>query len=402
MTKFGKMLILIIAAQAMSVTSAFAVVKLSSSIRAIKANLPVIEDYANKAQETVDGVVTEANKIIRLATSGELAERAKKYAEDKAGKYARSYVDEKIEQEVAKAKQKRQELKKAENKLAAATAQKDDYVAAQKDAQTEKIKQIDERLTELRAKVQSSNLSEDEHKKLVDEIADLEAQKQHILDQPINDETYQGLEDKEKEAAKEVEKLKPEADDTAVKAGLQEQAKNADLFDDETDSKANQEIYQTEIEALFLKESEETSSENMARIKKNRQRAYYDALQKAMEVAVVGTAASADLEEHVTQYTEMATDVEGNYALKNANIAIIIENAKAAARFTEALLAEIRLKTSQDMTSWNNKYHLYDYKKPVTEFDFDSYELKKNDLLKKGKEFLEQNKDKAKDLWHRI
>ena len=184
------------------------------------------------------------------------------------------------------------------------------------------------------------------------------------------------------------------------------------LFEDDAQDE-NKSIYQTEIDSLFLKENEETSSENIARVKKNRGREYYYSVQNAMQVAVVGGASSPEIEEQLGKYMEMAGDVEGNLSLKNANIGVIIESAKAAARLTEALLADMRLKTMNDMMAWNNKYHLYDYKKPITEFDFDSYELKTSDLKNKindlynknkGKvqDFYEDHKDDVKNMWHKI
>ena len=57
--------------------------------------------------------------------------------------------------------------------------------------------------------------------------------------------------------------------------------------------------------------------------------------------------------------------------------------------------------------------HLYDYKKPITEFDFDSYELKKENLKDRAKDFYNKNKGKIGDfynshkgdiqnIWHKI
>ncbi|MBR3502147.1 MAG: hypothetical protein IKO06_04500, partial [Alphaproteobacteria bacterium] len=173
---------------------------------------------------------------------------------------------------------------------------------------------------------------------------------------------------------------------------------SGDVFadDDQEDTKS---IYETEIEALFLKEDEISSSENLARIKYNRAREYYNAIKNAMVIAVNSGSKSVQIEQKVGQYAEMGGKTEGNAALKNVNVGAMIQKAKAAGRLTEALLAEMRLKTTQDMVSWNNKYHLYDYKKPVTIFEFDSYALKKSDLKNQAMSLL---KDQIGGMWHKL
>lgn len=425
MTKYIKILMFVVAAQTMFASPAFALSKLSSTIRRVKSYLVVAQDYANSAQEQVNGVMYEANTYIRKAKSGEFAEMAEKQAVGEAKayaeKYAKSYADEykkKAEQyakgqiEKYQAKKKKKDLEKAEEELAAKQAEMGDYEEAVKDAKIDKNRQIDEELVQLKLKIQDENLSEDEYNDIKEKIAVLEAQKQDDMSVPLNDETYKGLQEDVEKKTQEVEEKKKEAEE----AELQEKAAQGteEVFDEKEEIKENiKTLYESEIEALFLKENETSSSENLARIKKNRNREYYNALQKAMEVATVGTAASADMEKNVNKYAEMAAEVDGNYALKNASIALVIANAKTAARFTEALLAEIRLKTTKDMASWNNKNHLYDYGKPVTEFDFDSYALKKTDLKDKVKTFYNERKDKINDfydknkdtinnMWHKI
>ena len=303
-------------------------------------------------------------------------------------------------------------LQQKQNIQAAIKAKKDDCVNALKDAQQEKNKQIQERLTELQAKIQSQNITDEERNTISTEIASLEAQKQQNLDKPLeNDETCKGYEEEEKKADEEVKALAQETEEKTLAESLKEKS-NA-LFADEAKDENLKSIYQTEIEALFLKENEESTSENLARIKKNRNREYYRAIQKAMDVSVAASAASPEINEKLKQYMEMAGQVEGNFSLKNANISVVIESAKAAALLTEALLAEVRLKTTQDMASWNNKNRLYDYEKPVTEFDLDSYELKKDDLktnvknlfkFDKGKinELYNYGTDQLKSTWHKI
>ena len=426
MTKFIKILIFVIAMQTMFAPSAFAISKLSSVMRRVKSYMVVAQDYANAAQEQVNGVVSEANTYIRMAKSGELASMAEQYApgkvkdiaQDYAEKYgekykakAEKYAKDKLDKYKAKVKQKK--LEKAKKKLAAKQAEKDDYKESVKDAKIQKNIKIDEELNQLKLKIQSAGLSEEEHEKLAEEIAVLEAQKHENMDQPLEqDETYKGIEKDEKNLTKEVDELQEETAEAEIQEGLAAQAE--ELFDQQSVAdEENESIYKTEIDALFLKEDEDSTSENLARIKKNRNREYYNALQKAMEISTIGTAASADMEEEVGNYVKMAAELDGNYALKNSTIALIISNAKIAARFTEALLAEIRLKTTKDMVSWNNKNRLYDYKKAVTEFDFDSYALKKSDLKDKAKKFYEdrkdkindfydKNKDNIKDMWHKI
>lgn len=451
MRNLSKLTFLILCAQGIFSSEAFAVSKLSSWLNSIKPQLITAEDYVLSNLENVNGVITEVNRYKMMYENGELLEMAKQYGMDKADAYiqgvaAQNNVDlDKVKGGIATAQQVKtlyengelddyamqygmdkaqayaqpyinkfsSKLLAEQNKLLASIqAKKNDYLASLKAKQNQKNQQIDEQLNELNVKVQDENLTENEHQQVVEEIASLEAQKQQNLDQQLEaDPTYKGLEAEEQKAEEEMRKLSSEEEQKALGAALEEQSKG--LFADEHQDEDNQAIYQTEIEALFLKEDEESTSENLARIKKNRKREYYNALQKAMEISVLSAANSPEIEENLNNYMQMSGEVEGNFAVKNADVGVVIESAKAAAGLTEALLAEIRLKTTQDMVSWNNKNRLYDYKKSLTEFDFDSYALKKEDLKTKAKELYEKNKDKidglynqgadkAKDMWHKL
>lgn len=424
MGKLFKILVMLTALEVFCAPSAFAVFKLSDMVRAAKEKMNEVKDYYDANQEKINEVATEALKYKRLAENGELGEYLKQTGMDKAKGYANDNVNkykdkakEKVDEVKDKAKEKGDELKekyekkfedfkqkekqkkaqKAEDKLNAATAKRQDYEAAFKAEQDQKNQQIDAELTELNAKLKSQNITEDEYNKLVEEIALLEAQKQANMDKQIeNDSTYKSLKDEEEKLAKNLQKLKPEAD----QEGIEEELSDATLglfADEESTEDENKSIYQTEIDALFLKEGEESTSENLARIKRERNYQYYMALQNVMRIVVGNTESSTETEEDLEEFIKTASDVQGNYAIKGANIGVVLENAKVAARFTEALLAEIRFKTLQDITSWNNKNRLYDYSKPVTEFDLDYYELKKNDLMNKAKAAIKKGKGKAED-----
>ena len=424
MKNWHKIIIYSILAQVFCVSSSFAITKLSSPMRSIKSKYVAIQDQAVEIEEIANQAYSEFMRYKTMIESGELAEMAKNYAISqgkdlaKAGATALKNKASAKLAEYQEKRKKKQEMKKKEKQRDAAAEARKDYADSTRNAQLDKNKKIDERLTELKSKANSKNINDDERKQIVEEIASLEAQKQNNIDRPIeNDDKYREYEEKEKELTAEVNSIKQEVGEAESEEKLEE--KNLDLFADEKEDE-NKSIYQTEIDSLFLKENEESTSENLARIKKNRGREYYYAVQNAMQVAVVGGVGSPEIEEKLAEYLKMsgasegdAPHVEGNLPLKNANIGVVIESAKAAAFITETLLADMRLKTMKDMMAWNNKNHLYDYKKPITEFDFDSYELKKENLKDRAKDFYNKNKGKIGDfynshkgdiqnIWHKI
>ena len=457
MSKIIKLSALILMTQLFCAPQVFAELKLSSPIRAYQPYVIKGQEYLVTAQEKINGVMNDYNKYKLLIESGEwknlalqygmekgmekgislagkynidastvrqygsyakgiytevkdgtLIDHAKQYGMDYAKKEGEKYLQQgkdfisaeaKKRYEKFKSNKKVQKLEESQQKLANAEAKLADYEAAFKNEKMQKNEQISQQLTELYAKEKAPDLTEEEHNKIVEEIAVLEAQKQHNLDNPLeNDKTYQGLANDVKKAQEEVKKQTAETSKELEEQQLAEKSNNSDLFSDEDEQNAdNKSIYETEINALFLKKDESTESANVARIKKNRNREYYNAIQKAMEVDVNGGVASTKTTEELQASLENSGKAESIFALKNANINVVIESAKSAARVTEALLAEIRLKTTQDMTMWNNKYHLYDYNKPITEFDLDYYELKKEDIKDKANGLIKKGVDKARD-----
>ena len=465
MNRLIKLAVLILLTQIFCVSQLFAFSKLSSFQRKYQPYVIKGQEFMLSAQEKVNSAMTEYNKyklmiengewknlamqkgmqfgmnqgmnladkynidrskiaeygsygktIYTEAKNGTLDDTLIQYGTDKAKTEAEKYVQKgkdylsdkaKAQYEKYKSNQKMQTLEKEQKKLADTQAKLNDYQVAFESAKKTKDEQIAKQLTELYAREKSPSLTEDEHTAIVEEIALLEAQKQQNLDNPIeSDETYKGLVADIKKTQEEVNKLNKEAAEELTKAQLEEQSASSNLFADEEQDTDNKSIYETEITALFLKKDEVSTSANLARIKQNRNREYYNALQKAMEVAVNGGVSSSETEEALTSTVENTGEVEGILALKNANINIVIESAKTAARLTEALLAEIRLKTTQDMVSWNNKNRLYDYDKPVTEFDLDYYELKKENLKDKTMDFINKNKEnlynKGTDFLHKL
>ena len=413
MSKILKMTVFIGIMQILCIPYASGITKLSSIMETVESYVTTGTDYLATAQDKVNEVQTEYNKYKMLAEQGELSE----YLKQEALKYAKEKGKPLADEEIAKLKEKfkaqleRKKLEKKTKELASKQAEIADYEESMNEEQKTKLTEITQKLTELNVQLQRKDLTKEEFEKIREEVASLEAQQQALLDKPKeHDATLEGMKEEEKKLAKEVETLKPEAEKAEREENLQ--AKTADLFGEDDITENNKSIYQTEIEALFLKENEESTSENLARIKKNRNMEYYLALQNAMNVALLNAERAAATEEASEQNIEASKNVEGNLTVKNINISEVIEKAKAASHLTEALLAEMRFKTIQDMVSWNNKNRLYDYKKPVTEFDLDYYELKKTDLKNKVKglydnkdkigDFYDDDQGNIKNLWHKL
>lgn len=392
MFKLCKIIFLILLAQVICAPSAHAISKLSSFMRSVKVYMNAAQDYATAAQEKINEVMTEALKMKSMVESGELSEMMGNYAISKAA----GFTSKKIANYKEK-REKKKALKKKEDKLNAAKAKKEDRIAALEQEKADKNRGIDAELNDLKVKVKDPNLTADQRQKIADQIADMEKQKEENLNKPIeSDKVLQGMDKQVKELDAEVKEGKTEVEGEAEE-NLNTSSQN--FLAEETDGDTNKSIYETEINAMFLKENEESTSENLARIKRNRRLEHYKATENALQVAFSNILAFSKSEVEVKDITEAAGDVEGNFAVKAANTGVIIEHAKVAARYAEALLADMRLKTTKDMMSWNNKNRLYDYKKPVTEFDLDYYELKKENIKDKAKAFYEQNKDKGKEFY---
>lgn len=137
----------------------------------------------------------------------------------------------------------------------------------------------------------------------------------------------------------------------------------------------SQDIYDQAIGKFFLAEGKRMTAENAGKIKKDREKAYYEAVIDAMTVGVETFRKASELAERVKKMRQGSTKADGLYGAKNMNVGLDIENARMAALYTKLLLAKIKLETTKDLRSRTNTYRIFGNRNP-TEFNLENYQYK--------------------------
>ncbi|MBP1532422.1 MAG: hypothetical protein ILA52_02875 [Alphaproteobacteria bacterium] len=148
----------------------------------------------------------------------------------------------------------------------------------------------------------------------------------------------------------------------------------------------NNALYGIAINKMFLGKYDQINSTSVNKIMKVRKDEHYKAAKNAFKAIVDTNLSMIDTDDRYQQCTEAATEAEGQFGAEAMNVCVMLQQAKAAAQYMEIILAELRLSTTSEMMSWNDKYKLKNYNHDVTEFNLDDYVLKKQDILSKTKE----------------
>ena len=191
---------------------------------------------------------------------------------------------------------------------------------------------------------------------------------------------------------KKIEEASAELSEDKVQALMQTEL--MELFGIDP-NKEEDEIYETAISKLFLREDETDNPQNVQRVVDERNREYYDAIKNALETVVVTRESITTTNEHSVACADASTkEADGVFGALGLRQCVELQNSIAAAGYLEIMLAMMQLQTTSEMIKWKNKYRLRDYDKDFTKFNLDDYLLTKEDLLAKLKN---QTKDKFKD-----
>ncbi|MBR3676729.1 MAG: hypothetical protein IKN71_06310 [Alphaproteobacteria bacterium] len=224
-------------------------------------------------------------------------------------------------------------------------------------------------------------------------MADLQKQiKDNDEQQVADDENTKSLENKMKSLQDQISNITAQTSQDNLMKSLQ--LETSKLFGHGTaaaQEEDNKELYETALSKLFLAEDEAENTQNVARIMKIRKKEYYDALKNSLETVITTYGSIEEISERSKACGEASTKMaNGVFGASAMRICTELQNTKIAARYMEILLALIRYETTSEMQIWTNKYKLKDYEKDVTKFNLDDYILKKESMLKKGKNKLNQ------------
>lgn len=142
----------------------------------------------------------------------------------------------------------------------------------------------------------------------------------------------------------------------------------------------SQDIYDKALGKLFLSGGKRMVSENVAAMKKEREKAFYEAEVEAMTLGVETFRKATEIASRVKDMRGGSTTTDGLLGAKNMNVGLDIENARMAALYTKLLLAKIKLETTRDLRSRTNTYRLFGNRNP-TEFNLENYEYKPRGLI---------------------
>ncbi len=322
--------------------------------------------------------------------------------------------------------------KEAQKDVANAEAQLKALDEAEKQERRDKIKAIEQAIMEKELAVTAVTPGSDEALQFSMDLQDLKKQKQLLMEQVETDtqqeseqEDKSGLAKKKDEIAKKYAAMKVSAQEEidAAKEKYEQYAnalqevdiakemnnqadKMADEIFGEEEAQETQALYTQIINDFFLGEDEEPNQGNISRIRQNRKRAYYQAVQDLFAAAVQSDGAAWQIGDDTEQaHAAITESAETNFGARVMQLSVDIQSVKSAARLTRMLLAKIRMETMEHIQSWTSYDKMKDYSQDVTLFNLDNYvfdpslggrlKTKANDLLKKGRGAIAQTGGQA-------
>ena len=139
-----------------------------------------------------------------------------------------------------------------------------------------------------------------------------------------------------------------------------------------------QEEYNSVISENFLKKGEANTAQNVARIMKHRQEVFKEDVAHALYTAIkLKLQLDSDLERITTKQENMAA---ADYKMTAGNMLVEqrIEDIKILYNYTNLLIADLRLKTSQNML--NQDHRLKNYDKNPASLNLDNYIFTEDDI----------------------
>ncbi|MCQ2734416.1 MAG: hypothetical protein MJ212_00505 [Alphaproteobacteria bacterium] len=261
----------------------------------------------------------------------------------------------------------------------------DDYEKALQYGKLEKTKQINVLMSQYEAerdavrKALESEPDNEELKAKFDDlnvnIANMQAQVRSIMtEQSEDDQKLQSYKNSIASLDTQIGNLSTmKASNELVKA-LNSKLDN--LFDKLSDTESP---YTTSMNKLFLGAYESPTSENLMRIKKARKKEYYDALKNAAREYLSAYKSIEKITEESQSCVEALSKADGIAGQQTMQICVDLQQAKAAAGYTQFLLARLRCIATGDlqMGSGNDTVNGY---ADQTKFNLDNYKFKKSDL----------------------
>ena len=301
----------------------------------------------------------------------------------------------------------------ARMELAQATSELEELEKAEKIEREGRIKNIESEILEKETALELLEDGSDLAFTLSKEIEDLKQQKQALIeetDETQSDETLaENEEEKQNGLKKAVGNVKKKADALKEKyASLKQDAQDkinaakdkmdaaldtikqvnaAKTFNAEVDKvmdKVNifgsndeqeaENLYAQIIQDFFLGEDEISNSANVSRIRQNRKRAYYQAVEDLFVAAVQADGAIWKAGEDAAKMRKIINEkAETNFGAKVMQLGIEVQTAKTAARLTRVMLAQMRMETMEHVQGWTTYDHMRDYSQDVTAFNLDNY-----------------------------
>lgn len=319
--------------------------------------------------------------------------------------------------------------KEAQKDIANAEAELKALDEVEKQERRDKIKAIEQAIMEKELALTAVTPGSDEALQFSMDLQDLKKQKQLLMEQVETDTQQEadksGLAKKKDEIAKKYAAMKVSAQEKIDVAkekyeqyanALQEvdiakeMNNQADKIADEIfgaeEAQETQTLYTQIINDFFLGEDEEPNQGNISRIRQNRKRAYYQAVQDLFAAAIQSDGAAWQIGDDAEQaHAAITESAETNFGARVMQLSVDIQSVKSAARLTRMLLAKIRMETTEHIQSWTSYDKMKDYSQDVTLFNLDNYvfdpslggrlKTKANDLLKKGRGAIAQTGGQA-------
>lgn len=204
-----------------------------------------------------------------------------------------------------------------------------------------------------------------------------------------NQQIVKRYESKIQDIDKVIEDLTAKTSDANIQKTLNTEIEKLFRTEEKEEDDNNDALYGIAVNKMFLGKYDQINSASVNKIMKVRKAEHHKATKNAFKAIVNTNLSLIDTDDRYQQCTEAATAAEGQFGAEAMNVCVMLQQAKAAAQYMEIILAELRLSTTSEMIKWSDKYKLKNYNHDVTEFNLDDYVLKKQDVISKAKDGID-------------
>ncbi|MDR1693584.1 MAG: hypothetical protein LBR70_00100 [Lactobacillaceae bacterium] len=330
-----------------------------------------VDGITDKVEDKVDGV---KDKV------GDKVDVVKDKVDDKTGglkdkiESGKDKVDGAIDtaEDATGANSKQaKELASLEYKRSEIASEYDTQISAKRDVSSGSLAAIDENIATITAEMNKEGVNEDQKLQYQSQLDNLNTQREDIAASGKLEESQ--LNDQKKLAVKDLDSRIAEIR-KSMESGFLSTVKNKS--DKYWGARDTQSAMENDRNALFLKEGDPETSDNVRRMMAVRRA---DALAEAINATYVSMSSRITVEardKEVKDMSDYSTVLESQNASISLDMNVKVEELRALLEYNKVLLAEMRFKSASSRARVND-YTVRDEGRDITKFNFDDYSFDK-------------------------